>query len=245
MMILTCASIAVALVMSVIAWRATSEARRRSEARIAALAEDIHSPSIADAVPLRPDVTAIEPIEPIEPVARHHGGESAAAMFATASEPAEPSRWGLALAAGAFVVATVAAAAIVFSGESPSAATAATADNRATHAAASNRSAGPVPLELTALGHEREGEQLTVRGVVRNPAQGAAMEHLTAVVSLFNRNGDFLTSGRAPVASPSLIPGGESTFVVTIPAAGDVGRYRVSFRSDERAIAHIDKRSIS
>jgi len=62
------------------------------------------------------------------------------------------------------------------------------------------------------------------------------------VVFLFNRDGGFLTSGRATVESPSLVPGGETRFSVAVPAAGDVGRYRVSFRTDDRVVPHIDRR---
>ena len=54
-----------------------------------------------------------------------------------------------------------------------------------------------VPLELLALGHDRTGDELTVRGVIRNPSSGVAGDRLTAVVFLFNRDGGFLTSGRA------------------------------------------------
>ena len=55
----------------------------------------------------------------------------------------------------------------------------------------------------------------------------------------------FLASGRAAVESSALIPGGESVFVVTVPAPAEVGRYRVSFRSDDRVISHVDKRNRS
>jgi hypothetical protein len=98
-------------------------------------------------------------------------------------------------------------------------------------------------LELVALGHERDRNQLTVRGIVRNPVNGSPVNQLTAVVLLYNRNGGFLTTGRALVQAPSLGPGGESTFLVTIPGAADVGRYRVSFRSEDRVISHVDIRS--
>ena len=99
-----------------------------------------------------------------------------------------------------------------------------------------------LPLELVALGHERVGDQLTVRGVVHNPASGAGMDRLTAVVLLFTSEGGFIASGRAFVESPALRPGGESTFVVTVPGATDVGRYRVSFSTDDRIVPHLDKR---
>jgi hypothetical protein len=99
-----------------------------------------------------------------------------------------------------------------------------------------------VPLELVALGHERDSDRLTVRGVVRNPASGAPVERLTAVVFAFNADGGFLASGRAIIESSALRPGGESTFAVTVPGVGAVGRYRVSFRTDDRVVPHVDKR---
>jgi len=100
-----------------------------------------------------------------------------------------------------------------------------------------------LPLELVALGHERDGESLIVRGIVRNPASGAAVDRLTAVVFLFNREGGFLSSGRVAVETSALRPGTESTFVVTVPGAGAVERYRVSFRTDDRIVPHVDRRA--
>ena len=61
-------------------------------------------------------------------------------------------------------------------------------------------------------------------------------------MSAFDRDGDLVASGRAPVECDSLAAGVESTFVVTIPGADDVDRYRVSFRSDDRIVAHVDRR---
>jgi hypothetical protein len=97
-------------------------------------------------------------------------------------------------------------------------------------------------LELVALGHERDGDRLTVRGIVRNPGTGSPVERLTAVVFLFSRDGGFLASGRIAVGPTGLRPGGESPFVVTVPGAAEVGRYRVSFRTDDRVVPHVDRR---
>jgi len=97
-------------------------------------------------------------------------------------------------------------------------------------------------LELLALVHERDDDQLTVRGVVRNPPLGTEVDHLTAVVLLFNQQGGFLTSARSPIESAALQPGAEASFVVTVPGATDVGRYRVSFRTDDRVVPHVDRR---
>ena len=100
----------------------------------------------------------------------------------------------------------------------------------------------PAPLELVALGHERDGNRLIVRGVVRNPSAGSAVEPLTAVVFVFNAEGGFVTSARAAVDANALRSAGETTFAVTVPDAASVSRYRVSFRSGDRIVPHVDRR---
>ena len=99
-----------------------------------------------------------------------------------------------------------------------------------------------LPLELVALGDERVGDQLTVRGVVRNPPSGTGVDGLTAVVLLFTPDGALLTTARAMLDAPALQPGRESAFVVTVPRALDAGRYRVSFRADDHVVPHRDLR---
>ena len=223
LLLVTVISIALASVMGLVAWRIAGEERRRSEARIAALAAEIHG------VPSGPSRIDLD----FTPGA---AASSASDMFAAASQVQEGRRWPAVVAAGVFVVATAGALVIVLSGGS----------NGTTHA--SNQPvpaatpAAALPLELVALGHERDGDRLVVRGVVRNPASGAAIDRLTAVVFLFNREGGFLTSGRVMIDPSTLRPGGESIFVVTVPGAGEVGRYRVSFRSDDRIVPHVDRR---
>jgi hypothetical protein len=83
-----------------------------------------------------------------------------------------------------------------------------------------------------------------VRGVVRNPVAAAQLDRVTAVVFLYNREGGFLSTGRAAVVPGALTPGGESSFIISVADAGDVGRYRVSFRTDDRVIPHVDRRSV-
>jgi hypothetical protein len=228
LIILTAASMLLALIMSVVAWRTSRAERRRSEARIESLARDIHQPPVVDELPLRPGPGPVEP------------ARSAGDLFAATSQPvASGSRWGLALAVGAFVVASAAAMIVVFGGDAPG--------TRIAIASGSEQAPAPQPrrlgpLELIALSQERDGNQLTVRGIVRNPAAGTEMDRLTAVVVLFNQDGNAVATNRTPVASAALIPGGESTFAVTIADAADVARYRVSFRSDEHVVPHVDKR---
>jgi len=96
-------------------------------------------------------------------------------------------------------------------------------------------------LELLSMRHVREGDGLTVTGLVRNGGSGSA-DKLIAVVFAFDRSGNFLASGRAPIDFLSLSPGDESPFKVSVPNAGEVGRYRVSFRTEAGVVKHVDRR---
>lgn len=259
LLIVTLTSMLLAAIMSVIAWRIAGDERRRSEARVAALSAEIHDAAPAASAAGRaalsdPPQSRIQKNPPYT----HFSADPAYAdlradvaytdlslnrvpedapsftnLFA-AQPAASASRPFAVLAGGTLVFGAAVAMAILFGGGFSRAPR--TANPVPVAAAAS------LPLELVALGHERVGDQLTVRGVVRNPASGAAMDRLTAVVFVFTSEGGYLASGRAAVEPPVLRPGGESTFVVTVPGAGDVGRYRVSFRTDDRVVPHLDRR---
>ena len=238
LLLVTVVSILLAALMGVFAWRIGAEERGRSDARVAALAAEIHG---GDALPLRAVANDLD----LRPRAVAPSGS----MFAVAEGPETSRRWPAVMAAGVFVVATVISLVVVLSGGSngtthaaDAAPAASTAERAATAAPAAAATPAPPPLELVALGHERDGDRLIVRGVVRNPPAGALAERLTAVVFVFNRDGGFLTSGRMMIDPSTLRPGGESIFVVSIPGAGDVGRYRVSFRTDDRIVPHVDRR---
>ena len=98
------------------------------------------------------------------------------------------------------------------------------------------------PLELVALRHERQGTTLIVSGVVRNPHAGRKIKGLSAVAFTFDRQGAFLTSGRASLDFPQLVAGEESPFSVSVPQSAGVGRYRISFRTEDGMVPHIDRR---
>jgi len=225
---LTIVSMVIAVVMSVVAWRVSGEERRRSDARVATLTADIYQGDFD----LRP--------------AASEGGEAVpvtADLFATAQPATSGARLATVAVFGVLVVGTLATAALLLGSGPHGAAAAAAAENHAVaDGAAGATRANPVPLELVALGHERDADRLTVRGVVRNPPSGAVVDGVAAVIFLFGKDGSFITSGRADVESARLAPGSESRFVVTVPAATDVGRYRVSFRTDDRVIPHVDRR---
>jgi len=222
LVLVTLLSLALAAVMTVVAWRIAREEKRRSDARVAALSSEIHG---SGDLPLnqRTEVAT--------------SGD----LFAPATRPSSSPRAAAVVVGGAVLLVV---AAFLWSSASQSSASSSSpvAKTRATNAAVKRvePQTAAVPLELTALTHERDADQLTVRGIVRNPPAGGAVHGITAVVFLFNRNGDFVTSGRAAVEA--LPPGSESPFVVTIPNAKDVGRYRVSFRTDDRIVPHVDRR---
>jgi hypothetical protein len=99
------------------------------------------------------------------------------------------------------------------------------------------------PLELLALEHDRDGDRLIVRGLVRNPVNGAERRGLSAVVLLYRQDGRFLASGRAPVPLASLAAGETTPFVVSVAGANDVERFRLSFRTAARIETHVDRRA--
>lgn len=210
---LTVISMAVAAAMTMIVLRLVLQERRRSAARVAALESDIYRTAEEDIVVLH---------DPPSP-GRH------SEMLVTDSPTQRAFPIAPVVAVGAAIVLALLVGVSRYH--------AATDEPRPAPAVAADQ-----VLQLLSLNHEREDDHLTVRGVVRNPPRGSEVDHLTAVVLLFNQQGGFLTSGRSAVESAALQPGNESRFVVTVPGASDVGKYRVSFRTDDRVVPHVDRR---
>jgi len=238
LLVVTLTSMLVATIMSAIAWRIAREEGYRSDARVAALAADIHAePHRQGREPyVSPAPLAFDELElrSVQTAATGHD------LFAVAQPPAG-SRWATVLSIGALLAGTATALVILSSGASNISARDATAGSAPAVASVQPE---PAPaLELEALSHERDGDRLIVRGVVRNPESGTPLERLTAVVFLFSTDGSFLSSGRATIDPSAFRPGRESPFVVAVPGAADVGRYRVSFRTDERVVPHVDRRA--
>ena len=267
LLIVTLSSMLLAAIMSVIAWRMAAEERRRSDARIAALAEEIHAPAspvfAASGAPrtvprraevgLRAEPPRLASVPQPRPVPRWdedlplrpgHAPTAGAGLFASAQRPTSHRRLAIVAAAVAAVAGIAFVAAAVRGGGSTAVSASAsqtpTSDNHRVAAAQ------PAALELVALGHERDGDRLIVRGAIRNTAAGTALDQLTAVVFVFNADGGFVTSARAAVDASSLRSGGEASFVVAVPDAAAAARYRVSFRSGDRAganiVPHVDRR---
>jgi len=104
----------------------------------------------------------------------------------------------------------------------------------------------PALLELLSLKQTQEGGALTITGLVQNPRDGAALSKIVATAMLFDSDGTFLASGRAPLDFTVLRPGDESGFVITVPVKAPVARYRVGFRNEDgQVIGHIDRRTAS
>jgi hypothetical protein len=108
--------------------------------------------------------------------------------------------------------------------------------------AAATAAAPGQSLELLSMRHARAGKNLIVTGLVRNPG-AAPNAPIQAVVFVFDRDGGFVASGRAPIEFGTIARGDESPFQVTIPDIKDVGRYRVSFRTEAGIVPHVDRRA--
>ena len=228
--VVTLLSLTVAATMSIVAWRAARNERRRSEARVRALAADIHGGDSRRA----PDGDL--------PLGEGPAAVSTRPMFARAHPTAARSRVALAAAVGVLAVGASAALVVALGGASRSSVVEPRSNAARRAPAVGDVTVARAPLELMALGHERDADSLTVRGVLRNPASGKELGQLTAVVLLFNHDGGVVTSGRAAVQTQTLEPGADTTFVITIPGVPDVGRYRVSFRTEDGVVPHVDRR---
>ena len=220
LLVVTVAAIAGAGAAGWYAWRLRSEERRRSEARVAALANAIDA--------AEPAARALR--------ARQAAGTRADSMFepehSAAAHGAPVIRIGIGIAMAVALLVAVAMSNRGVSGDS-------TNETAATRPASAHSAS---PLELISMRHERAKDTLKVSGLVRNPRNGEAVSRVTAVVFVFNRAGAYVTSGRAALDFTTLEPGDESPFVVTIPDASDVGKYRVSFRTEAGVVQHLDRR---
>ena len=264
---ITIVSLVVAFVMSLAAWRMMRDDKKRTAARVAALSVAAASPEALASFAREPEPAPLPKPAPKAPWSAPRIVPAPAAQAAMASVPAEemplnqPARIepvrrnepiithasgflgetemerdhggrqkSLAFAAVFLFVVLSGGLAWMMSGP------------RGTTPVA----VGPnSPLELVSLTHARQNQKLAVSGLVRNPAAGKPIEHLSAVVFLFDRMGTFVTSSRANVDFLKLGAGDESPFVVSLDAPVTVARYRVSFRTDDGIVPHIDRRGAS
>ena len=258
---ITVVSLGVALVTSVMAWRTSQEEKRRGVARVAALtaaaaapiaassaetdariAQDVTAPTAAAAPwrsPAMPDSATSDRAAfagggPLPAITLDESSLPAcvsihAGFLGTDAPAPETNRHQHWLAAAAAVVALVLGGFI--------------AVRMGTHAQpAQAAQQASTPLELLSLRHEREGVNLSVAGLVRNPPSAPVVQRVSAVVFLFDQQGQFVTSAKAPIDFLKLTAGDESPFVVKVAAPQTVARYRVSFRTDDGTLPHVDRR---
>lgn len=223
----TMLSLFLAAAMGIVAWRVVREERRRSDARLAALAAELRRGG---------GTSANEGSDPAEAELAEAAADSAAAADPAASRglfspPPEPagSGWAAAAALGgaAAVVLVAAATAFLLS----------TSDDGDSDAAEDTRP----PLDLIELRHAESGPFLDISGSVRNPARAAGVERLSVVAAAFDETGALIATLRTPVENPALPAGADSAFLVRLPAAG-VSRYRISFLLGDATVPHVDRR---
>lgn len=220
----TMLSLFLAAAMGVVAWRVVQEERRRSDARLAALAAELRRGGGASAN------EGSEPAE-AEPPADSADADGPAAGRGLFSPPSEPagSGWAAAAALGGAAAVVLAAVAAVFLLSAP--------DDGGADAPDDPRP----PLDLIALRHAEAGPFLDISGAVRNPVDAAGVERLSVVATAFDDTGALIATLRTPVENPALPAGADSAFLVRLPAAG-VSRYRISFLLDDATIPHVDRR---
>lgn len=237
MLVVTGLSVVVAAIASVFAWRATAAERRRSAARIAALAaaadvtaEKARLHARGPAAVETPD--GLHEFMPAREATEPHA-ELATSTGALLGTPVTDSGSGgrqhglLAAAAVVFVLVGGGSLALLVSGRAPSVTTA----------------AAGVPLELVALSHARPDGQLAISGLVHNPAAGDTIDQLDAHVRVFDAAGILIATRSAPVDVAALAPGADAPFTVTFGEASTAARYRVSFASRGTMLAHVDRRT--
>jgi type II secretory pathway pseudopilin PulG len=250
LLVITVFSVAAAVAAFVSARRVRRREQERSEARVAALAAAAETHGAADGgwtqvagewqwTPVAPGIRdqgfgmrtervipAAEPIpNPQSPITGDSGR-----FFGTVEREETSSRVPM-MAAAALIV--LLGGTLVFLNTS--------ASNEP--AAAVAEPARSEPLELVALSHARDVRLLTISGTVRNPSTGAKLEGLTAVVSLLDSHGVLVSTKDVPLDYRALGPGEEAPFRVSIPDAGPIARYRVSFRAGTDVVPHVDRRS--
>ena len=210
--LITALSLAVVVLAAMTVQRALLE-RRRSEARVAALAaaiDDAHWEASFD-----DEDTPLERVTP------------AASVSLVVPDVERPSR------APAFAIAglvVLGASALLIAGMNVG------------HRTRSDAPSAASSIELVSMHHVINGETLIVSGFVRNPA-AAATPSLSAVVSVIGRDGQVVARGESALDPVVLGPGKETGFRVLVPEVADPGRYRVAFMNGSRLVPHVDRRN--
>jgi hypothetical protein len=210
--LITTLSLAVVVLAVMTVQRALLE-RRRSEARVAALATAIDKPHWETA--FDDEGTPAERVTP------------AAAVSLVVPEVERPSRVPAFAIAGLVVLG---ASALLIAGMN------------AGHRTRPDAPSAALSIELVSMHHVLDGHTLIVSGFVRNPTTAATLS-LSAVVSVIGRDGQVVARGESALDPVALGPGKETGFRVLVPEVADPGRYRVAFMNGGRIVPHVDRRS--
>ena len=242
----TLLALAMAVAMGVVTWCLVREERRRSAARLAALAAELQQRRATPRDPRsakRPSTvkpaatrtTAAVPVDvtirgPEPPRATNEPGAQGVRLFGTPVVDATGgwSRLLAGLGVAGIVLLVAVSVAIVTS----------SAGDREDETAATDQ----VPVELLVLNHEREDGLLAISGTIRNPLDGKVATHVIVLAMAFDHDGVMVATQRVPLKLETLLPGGESPFAISLPAER-VSRYRISFLIDETTVPHIDRRT--
>ena len=174
---------------------------------------------------------------PAAPRTRPNGAALPDEMFVTAVTPPRRRRQGLAAALVAAAVLATGTGVVYAVRYAPSL-------SELSRRASAPAPASVEPLELLSLRHSSDPTgAFTVTGLVENPVKGSSLSNIVAVVYLFDDEGQYFAGGRARIDASVFRPGDQAGFVVTVPGAGLVSRYRVGFRlEDGGVVAHVDER---
>lgn len=248
LVVITGLSMLMATAATTVAWRVVRADRRRTAARVAALAAAAGVGTVrANADATRDDGSAEAAIPTVRevPSGRHEfvPARSIAAVTAPTDTPSDETTGAifvrpavdsgssgrqhrLLAGAAAFAVVLVAGVGVLF---------------------VSGRTPGPgvaparTPLELVALGHDRTDGQLAVQGVVRYPGVGASISAVDAEVRVFDAAGLVIANRSVRIAAVG--PGQDVPFVVPLGDMPAAARYRVSFTSEGSMLPHVDRRT--
>ena len=236
----TVISLTMAFAMGIVTWRLTREERRRGDARVAKLMAEL------DAAPLRNCLNATQdrPHGLLErPTGRTVGlvERTVKRRPAASAVPEAQSRVGLSANSSpeglrSFLVTVAAAIAVLATvsfGLPP---------QRSEAPVAAPGAVTPEPVELLSLAHATKGDSLAVTGSIRNPSDGIERGPLSVTAIVFDRDGTVVATAQTPLPVAVLPPGSETPFSVSLPDAGQINRYRISFMQGQTTVPHIDRR---
>lgn len=211
------------IAMGVVTSRLVRGERRRSAARLAALAGEFKRQSSGPQFPT-------QTTQPSEMPADSEAGPRTE-LFGARVELADGgvNRVARIAAAGLImaVMASIVATALIIRPQ----------DNRA-----DNEAEAGALVELTALTHKQQGGRLAISGTVRNSLGGPDQERLSVLATAFDDEGFVVASGRAPLTIERLPPGTELGFAVSLQTE-QAQRFRISFVVDDATVPHLDRRA--